>query len=132
MISRLEILPNEIFFHIFSHLLWDEILTSFWSLNERFKSLVCSTFSMNKTEIIIGQTSLSYKIFLSKLFPLISNCSSLISSIRHIHFDGSNSYSYDFVNKNGNIHNYPNLKSLVLNQIYLSELKICTYLFNID
>ncbi|CAM4750629.1 unnamed protein product [Rotaria magnacalcarata] len=124
MISRLEILPNEIFLNIFSHLSWNEILTSFWSLNERFNSLVCSTFSMNKTGIIIGQTNLSYKIFLTKLFPLISNCSSLINSIRHIHFDGSNSNSYDFFNKNGNIHNYPNLKSLVLNQIYLSELLI--------
>ncbi|CAF3299899.1 unnamed protein product [Rotaria socialis] len=124
MISRLEILPNEIFFNIFSHLSWNEILTSFWSLNERFNSLVCSTFSMNQTGIIIGQTNLSYKIFLTKLFPLISNCSSLINSIRHIHFDGSNSNSYDFFNQNENIHNYPNLESFVLNQIYLSELLI--------
>ncbi|CAM4786287.1 unnamed protein product [Rotaria magnacalcarata] len=124
MISRLEILPNEVFFNIFSHLSWNEILTSFWSLNERFNSLVCSTFSMNQTGIIIRQTNLSYKIFLTKLFPLISNCSFLINSIRHIHFDGSNSNSYDFFNQNGNIHNYPNLKSLVLNQIYLSELLI--------
>ena len=90
MISRLEISPNEIFLNIFSHLSWDEILISFWSLNERFNSLVYSIFSMNKTGIIIGQTSLSYKIFLTKLFLLISNCSSLINSIRHIHFDGSN------------------------------------------
>lgn len=76
---------------------------------------------MKTTEIIIDQTSLSYKIFSTKLFPLISNCPSLVNSIRYIHLDGLNSNSYDFFNNNGNIHNYPNLNSLVLNQIYLSS-----------
>ncbi|CAF3698203.1 unnamed protein product [Rotaria sp. Silwood1] len=124
MISKLEILPNEIFFNIFSHLLWNDILTSFWLLNKRFNSLIYLNFSINNCGIIINKTSLSYKIFLSKLFPLISNCSSLINSIRHIHLDGTCPHSYDFFNKNHCIQNYPNLKSLILDQFYLSKVLI--------
>ncbi|CAF3704630.1 unnamed protein product [Rotaria sp. Silwood1] len=120
-LSKLEILPNEIFFNIFSHLLWNDILTSFWLLNKRFNSLIYLNFSINNCGIIINKTSLSYKIFLSKLFPLISNCSSLINSIRHIHLDGTCPHSYDFFNKNHCIQNYPNLKSLILDQFYLSK-----------
>ncbi|CAF1333455.1 unnamed protein product [Rotaria sordida] len=132
MISKLEILPNEIFFNIFSHLLWNDILTSFWSLNKRFNSLICLNFSINNCGIIINKTSLSYKIFLSKLFPLISNCSSLINSIRHIHLDGRCPNSYEFINKNRCIYNYPNLKSLVLDRFYLSELLINNLCFLIQ
>ncbi|CAF3097464.1 unnamed protein product [Rotaria sp. Silwood2] len=124
MISKLEILLNEIFFNIFSHLLWNDILTSFWSLNKRFNSLICLNFSINNCGIIINKTSLSYKIFLSKLFSLISNCSSLINSIRHIHLDGTCPYNYEFINKNRYIYNYSNLKSLILDRFYLSELLI--------
>jgi len=124
MISKLEILPNEIFFNIFSQLLWNDILTSFWSLNKRFNSLICLNFSINNCAIIINKTSLSYKIFLSKLFPLISDCSSLINSIRNIHLDGRCPNSYDFFNKNRCIIYYPNLKSLMLDRFYLSELLI--------
>ncbi|CAF4814915.1 unnamed protein product [Rotaria sp. Silwood1] len=123
-LSKLEILPNEIFFNIFSHLLWNDILTSFWLLNKRFNSLIYLNFSINNCGIIINKTSLSYKIFLSKLFPLISNCSSLINSIRHIHLDGTCPHSYDFFNKNHCIQNYPNLKSLILDQFYLSKVLI--------
>ncbi|CAF1278938.1 unnamed protein product [Rotaria sordida] len=132
MISKLEILPNEIFFNIFSHLLWNDILTSFWSLNKRFNSLICLNFSINNCGIIINKTSLSYKIFLSKLFPLISNCSSLINSIRHIHLDGRCPNSYEFINKNRCIYNYPNLKSFVLDRFYLSELLINNLCFLIQ
>ena len=121
MISRLEILPNELFFSIFSYLSWNEILTSFWSLNERFDFLVCSTFSTNQKGLVINQTGLSYKIFSSKFVQLISNCSSLISSIRHMHLDGINSNSCEYFNHNKTILQYPNLQSLILSQCYLSE-----------
>ncbi|CAF1411206.1 unnamed protein product [Adineta steineri] len=131
MISTLEILPSELIVNIFSYILWNDILVSFWSLNQRINSLICLTFSTNKNGIIINQTGLSYKIFLSKLFPLIFNCSFLINSIRHIHLDGTNSNSYDFFNMNGYI-NYPNLKSLILNRFYLSESLVENLYFLIE
>ncbi|CAF4371617.1 unnamed protein product, partial [Rotaria sordida] len=47
MISIFETLPNEILLAIFSILSWSEMLTSFWSLNHRINSLVCSIVSLN-------------------------------------------------------------------------------------
>ena len=121
MISTLELLPNELFFSIFSYLSWNEILTSFWSINQRLNFLVCSTFSTSQSGIVVNQTGLSYKIFSSKLFQLISNCSSLTSSIRHIHLDGTHSNICEFYNHNKTLLRYPNLQSLILTQCYLSE-----------
>ena len=124
MISRLEILPNEILIYIFSHLLWDEILSCFWSLNKRFDSLICSTLEINHNGIIFNKPGLSYEKFSRILFPLFSNSSSLISSIRCIQLDGRNSNSYDFFNHNRNILHYPNLKSLIFTRYYISEVSI--------
>lgn len=132
MISRLEILPNEIFLDIFSRLLWNELLTSFWSLNKRFNSLICLTFSKNEHGIIINQLGLSYRTFLSKLFPLVGNCASLMNSIRYIYLDGTNSNSYDFFNSDQNILGYPNLDALILSRFYLSESLIENLLFLIE
>ena len=121
MISTLELLPNELLFSIFSYLSWNEILTSFWSINQRLRFLVCSIFSTNQSGIVINQTGLSYNIFSSKLCHLISNYSSLTSSIRHIHLDGTHSNICEFYNYNRTILRYPNLQSLTLTQCYLSE-----------
>ncbi|CAF1253396.1 unnamed protein product [Rotaria sordida] len=125
MISRLEILPNEIIISIFYYLSWNDILISFWSLNSRFNSLICSNFSINQSTIVIAQPGLSYHRLSSTLLPLIHNSSSLISSIRRIHLDGTNSNSYDLIYQcccyNKNTFTYPNLKSLILNQCNLSE-----------
>lgn len=119
MISNIKILPSEIFLYIFSYLSWDELIPSFWSLNERFDSLIYSAFSTNQCGIVINQPGLSYERFLSKLFPLIAN-SSLTSLIQHIHLDGTNSNACDFFNNYTNILRYPNLKSLTLTQCHLS------------
>ncbi|CAF4749566.1 unnamed protein product, partial [Rotaria sp. Silwood2] len=82
MITRLEILPNEILICILSHLFWDEMLISFWSLNKRLDFLICSTLETNNNSIIINRPGLSYDKFSRILFPLFSKSSSLISSIR--------------------------------------------------
>ncbi|CAF3027584.1 unnamed protein product [Rotaria sp. Silwood2] len=124
MITRLEILPNEILICILSHLFWDEMLISFWSLNKRLDFLICSTLETNNNSIIINRPGLSYDKFSRILFPLFSKSSSLISSIRRIHLDGRYSNSCDFLNNNKYILCFPNLKSLNLTRYYISEVSI--------
>ncbi|CAF3898369.1 unnamed protein product [Rotaria sp. Silwood1] len=130
MINRLETLPNEVLLSIFSCLSWFEMITSLWSLNKRFNSLICSILSTNG--INLTEPGLSFKKCCSTLFPLICNSSSpsLASYIHRIHFDGTNSSASDFIyewlfynnnNHDGNIHRYPNLKSVVLTRCLLVE-----------
>lgn len=121
MITTIESLPNEILLHIFSYLSWFEMLISFWSLNIHLNSLVCSILSMNDNRLnsgLIFTRGLSYNKYFTILFPLISNSSSLSSSIRRIHFDGTNSSVYDLCYEllfnDENILRFPNLKSLIL------------------
>ncbi|CAF1019430.1 unnamed protein product [Rotaria sordida] len=121
MISKIETLPNEILLHIFSCLTWDNMLTSLWSLNARFNSLICLTLSINDNRLNNGLVivhGLSYNKCCSILFPLILNSSSLCSSIQRIHFDGTNLMSsdlcYQLLFNNKNILHFPHLKSLIL------------------
>jgi len=98
MITRMETLPNEILLHIFSYLEWFDMLTSLWSLNIRFSSLVCSILSINDNRLNSGlliTDGLPYNKYCSILFPLILNASSLCSSIQRIHFDETNSIPCD-------------------------------------
>ncbi len=135
MISKLEIIPNEIFLNIFSYLSWDEILISLWPLNNRINSLICSIFSINK--FIFNKSTLSYEKFSTIILPLILNCSDLLSSIKSIHFDEINSLFFDLFYEN--IYNdnnikpivyFPNLKSVSINQCLLSQSLVQTiYLF---
>ncbi|CAF3660703.1 unnamed protein product [Rotaria sp. Silwood1] len=125
MINKLEIFPNEIFLNIFSYLFWDELLISFWSLNKRINSLICSIFRVNG--ILLNKPGLSYKNFSKILLRIIFNSSSLLSSIKCIHVDGMNSISLDliyekiFCNDNKPTLCFPNLKSLYISQCLLSE-----------
>ncbi|CAF3887456.1 unnamed protein product [Rotaria sordida] len=121
MITKIETLPNEILLYIFSYLSWYDMLISFWSLNIRFDSLVCSILSINdrisNSGILITQ-GLSYNKCSSILFPLIINSSSLCSSIQRIHFDETNSIACDLIyqwlfNEKKILH-FSNLKSLIL------------------
>lgn len=128
MNTNFEIIPNEILLNIFSYLSWIEILESFWSLNERFNSIVCSSFLMNKNGIILNRPGISYKKLSSILFPLINNSLQFSSSIKHIHIDGENSLFYDTIceyilSNNDNKQNmkFLNLKSLYINQCFLSQ-----------
>ncbi|CAF2105427.1 unnamed protein product [Rotaria magnacalcarata] len=121
MVTKIEALPNEILLHIFSRLSWFDMLTSLWSLNFRFNSLICSTLSINDNLLNSGLLithGLSYNKCCSILFPLILNCSSLSSSIQRIHFDGTNSMAsdlcYQWFFNDKNILRFRNLKSLVL------------------
>ncbi|CAF2987583.1 unnamed protein product [Rotaria sp. Silwood2] len=121
MVTRMETLPNEILLRIFSHLPWFDMLTSLWSLNFRFNSLVCSSLSINDNLLnsgLIITHGLSYNKCCSILFPLILNFSSLSSSIQRIHFDGTSSIAsdlcYEWLFNDKNILRFPNLKSLVL------------------
>lgn len=127
MVNKLEILPNEIFLHIFSYLSWDDILISLWSINERINSLICSIFSINKYGIIFNKPGLSYKKCSSILFPLIFNSSSICSNIKFMHFDGIYSIPFDFIYEKIFYHNdkqrigFPNLKSLYITKCLLSQ-----------
>ncbi len=120
-LDTMESLPNEILLDIFSYLSWFDMLISFWSLNNRLDSLVCSILSINDNRLNSGLLfthDLSYDKYFTMLLPLISNCSSLSSSIRRIHFDGINSSAYDLCYEllfnDENILRFPNLKSLIL------------------
>ncbi|CAM4942039.1 unnamed protein product [Rotaria socialis] len=123
MTSQIESLPNEILRHIFYHLSWSDMLTSLWSLNIRFNSLVCSILSrsdqISNSGILITR-GLSYNKYYSILFPLIINSLSLSSSIQRIHFDETNSIScdliYEWLFNEKKIFHFPNLKSFILTQ----------------
>ncbi|CAF1382893.1 unnamed protein product [Rotaria sordida] len=121
MITKIETLPNEILLNIFSYFPWFDILTSLWSLNFRFNSLVCSILSINDNQLNSGLLithGLSYNKCCSILFPLILNSSSLSSSIQRIHFDETNSIAsdlcYEWLFNDKNILRFPNLKSFIL------------------
>ncbi|CAF1082255.1 unnamed protein product [Rotaria sordida] len=134
MISKLEIIPNEIFLNIFSYLSWDEILISLWSLNNRINSLICSIFSINnKNRFIFNKSTLSYEKFSTIILPLILNCSYLLSPIKSIHFDEINSLFFDLFYEN--IYNdnsikpiiyFPNLETVSINQCLLSQSLVQT------
>ncbi|CAF0998932.1 unnamed protein product [Rotaria sordida] len=132
MISQFETLPNEILLNILCYLSWDKILISFWSLNRRINSLIYSIFSIDKYEISFNQLDLSYKKFSLILLPLIYKSSSLSSLIKYIHFDGTNSNSYNvihqflFYNNDKQILCFPNLKSLKITRCLLSQSLIQT------
>ncbi|CAF1482062.1 unnamed protein product, partial [Rotaria sp. Silwood1] len=131
MVSKLEILPNEILLNIFGYLSWNKILISLWSLNTRINSLIYLIFSKDKNGIILNETDLSYKTFSEILLPLIYNSSLISSAIKHICFDGINSNSYNLIDQsffynNNNIPYFPNLKSIKINQCLLSQSLIKT------
>jgi len=54
MITKLEILPNEILSIIFSNLSSIELLTCLWPLNKRFEVLICSFLSRNDNQLNSG------------------------------------------------------------------------------
>ncbi|CAF3128705.1 unnamed protein product [Rotaria sp. Silwood2] len=134
MISIFETLPNEILLAIFSLLSWSEMLTSFWSLNHRINSLVCSIVSLNdgrqNTGLVITEPGFYHeKCYLTslRLFNQ-SSFSSFCSSIRRIHIDGTSSLvcdiSYEWLfyqNVRKKISIYPNLKSFILTQCWVTE-----------
>ncbi|CAF1136424.1 unnamed protein product [Rotaria sordida] len=127
MISKLEILPNEIFINILSYLTWDEILISLWSLNKRINSIICLIFTIKKNGITFNYPGLSYQKISEILLPLIFKSSLLCSSIKYIHLNGNYSNSYDlidryfFYNKDKESFCFPNLKSLNITQFLLSK-----------
>ncbi|CAF3657061.1 unnamed protein product [Rotaria socialis] len=128
MITKIEVLSNEIFLQIFSHLSWLQMLMSLWSLNSRINSLVCSTLSINDYSLNTGlliTLGLSYNKFCSTLFPLILNSSSLSSSIKRIYVDETNSIAsdliYEWLFNDQKILRFPNLKSLILIQCQITE-----------
>ncbi|CAF4788310.1 unnamed protein product, partial [Rotaria sp. Silwood2] len=79
---------------------------------------------------------LSYNKCRSILFSLISNCSSLASSIQRIYFDGRSSIacdlSYEWLFTDKNILRFPNLKSLILMRCESIELTIQSLYYLIE
>ncbi|CAF3363564.1 unnamed protein product [Rotaria sp. Silwood2] len=131
MINKFENLSNEILLLILSNLTWFEMIESFWLLNQRFNSLICSTFSMNydgnKNGIRINETGLSLNKLQLILSSIISN-SSLSASIQQIHIDGSKSSLFfniisQWIFQEKLIH-FVNLKSIILIRCYLSNILI--------
>lgn len=123
MSTTFEKLPNEIIIDVFSYIPWYDMLISFWSLNKRLDSLVCSTLSNNGNSLnsgIIISNSLSYKKCSTILFPLILNSSSLCASIERIHLDGKHSNAFDLLSEwlftEKNILRFSNLKSVFITQ----------------
>ncbi|CAF5219902.1 unnamed protein product, partial [Rotaria magnacalcarata] len=136
--TTIETLSNEILLYIFSHLSWTDLLTSLWSLNIRFNSLVCSTLSVNSNLLNTGLVftlGSSYNKLHSTLFPLLLNSSSLSSCIQRIHFDERNSIVRDCVYQwlfNDKEIIFPNLKSLILTQCRLKEPLIESLVYLIE
>ncbi|CAM4795683.1 unnamed protein product [Rotaria magnacalcarata] len=136
--TTIETLSNEILLYIFSHLSWTDLLTSLWSLNIRFNSLVCSTLSVNSNLLNTGLVftlGSSYNKLYSTLFPLLLNSSCLSSCIQRIHFDERNSIVRDCVYQwlfNDKEIIFPNLKSLILTQCRLKEPLIESLVYLIE
>lgn len=133
MISKLEILPNEIILNVFFYLSWNELLMSLWSLNQRFNSLIYSTLSNNKYGVIFHESNISYKTFSSILLPLVFNSSpSIASNIKYMHFDGRISIPFDFIHQCFFCNNhqqemcFPNLKTLYITRCFLTQPLIQT------
>jgi hypothetical protein len=136
MITKLEILPNEILSIIFSNLSSIELLTCLWPLNKRFEVLICSFLSRSDNQLnsglVIVEPGLSFEKFHSIFSSLISNSLSLVTScIRRIHLDGTNSnvcdliYEWFYDNKK-NASPFPSLKSFILTRCLLTESLIKT------
>lgn len=127
MITTLEKLPNEILFVIFSNLSWIELLTSFWSLNKRFNSLICSILSRIDNQSNSGLVIIEPGLSFDKCNSFILHSSSLLlSSVRRIHFDGTNSdasnLSYEWLFDNDKqVFRFPNLQSLILTRCVAIE-----------
>ena len=131
MENALESLPNEILMIIFSHFSWNELLTSWWCLNEHLNSLLCSMFWNGEARIIFNRPGLSYKECSTSFIPMITQSSDLSSSVRYIHLDGSNSLALDVFDRwfystvNGTSKLcFSNLRSLALTRFLLSESSI--------
>ena len=129
MLTRIEALPNEILLHLLSYLSWFDMLTSFWSLNIRLNSLLCSILSINNNQLNSGLVltcGLSYHKYSTTLLPMITNSSSLSSAIRRIHFDGGNSSAYDlcyeWLFNDEKVLRFPNLQSLILTRCQSMKL----------
>jgi hypothetical protein len=131
MITKLEILPNEILCMIFSNLSSIELLTALWPLNKRFEVLICSFLSRIDNQfnsgLIIVEPGLSFMKCYSIFTSLILNSSlRIVSCIRRIHLDGTNSNVCDYMNKwlydnKKNTSTFPSLKSFILTQCLLTE-----------
>ena len=127
MKNQFENFPNEIFLKIFSYLSWDELLLSFWSLNERMNSLICSILLIDHNGTIFNRSNLTSMKYFFELVPLIRNSPSLSSNIKSIHCDGNNAIQFDMIFQEIFYHNdqlqicFPNLKSLYITQCVLSQ-----------
>jgi hypothetical protein len=127
MITTLENLPNEILLGILSNIKWFEMIESFWSLNQRFNSLICLKISMNKNQINITKRSVSFNRCHSIILSRICNLSSFFACVQSINIDGTNSNCCDVISQwifHENILRFVNLKRLVLTECYVTETLI--------
>ena len=59
IIRGLASLPTEIILIIFSHSSWDELLTSWWSVNKHLDAVICSMFFTDQLAITLHKRGLS-------------------------------------------------------------------------
>ena len=88
IIRGLESLPTEIILIIFRHSSWNELLTSWWSVNKHLDAVICSMFFTDQLAITLHKRGLSFRECSSTLLPTIHQSTALRQSIRRIHLDG--------------------------------------------
>jgi hypothetical protein len=127
MITTLENLPNEILMDVLSNMKWFEMIESFWSLNQRFNSLICLKISMNKNQIHITKRSVSFNRCHSIILSRICNLSSFFACVQSININGTDSNCCDVISQwifHNNILRFINLKRLTLTECCLTEILI--------
>ena len=124
MICGLESLPTEIILIIFSHSSWDELLTSWWSVNKHLDAVICSMFFKDQIAITLHKRGLSFRQCSTRLLPTIHQSTALTDSIRRIHLDGRTSIAEEVLDQ-WFLHEqrvrFPHLTSLSLTRCWLSE-----------
>lgn len=128
--TSLESLSDELFVHIFARLPWAQLITSFWSLNKRFNTLIRSTLSNTDNplhrELSFTEPGISLVQCRALFSATVLRSPVLLASIRRIHFDGLNSTISDsFAKWLYDTHTgellFPNLRSLALTHCLLLE-----------
>ena len=82
--QRLDSLPTEIILIIFSYAAWHELLTSWWSVNDRLDAMICSMFFTDHMPITLNERGLSFQKCTTTLLPTIHQ-SPALSQIGRAH-----------------------------------------------
>ena len=124
IIRGLASLPTEIILIIFRHSSWDELLTSWWSVNKHLDAVICSMFFTDQLAITLHKRGLSFRECSTTLLPTIYQSAPLTDSIRRIHLDGQTCMPDQILDQwflYEDCVRFPHLTSLSLTRCWLSE-----------